>query len=590
MGQLLRGHQGATPGGPATSGTDATAIPSVLTATRKGATGKAGVARGIDHYGGLPAFAVLQHAAQTLPHHPALRYGDLSWTYGELDHDATRGAAMLQRLGVRPGDRVGILLPNVPEYIIAANAIWRAGAVAIAISPLMVADEVRKLLDTTDCRHVICLDMLSHLVGGNGSDVRSLLVSIRKHLPALHQLGYLWARHSRTGCWTLPTSERSRWFWDEINQTTRNWQPISIDPVTDPAYIIPTGGTTGTPKAVTLSHRGMVANAWQQYEWTQRSYGQETMLAVLPFFHSYGMSATVMAGAAMGATLVLHHRFNPRKTIQLLQHHRPSVFHAVPAMLDAMNRRLRTHPAKIEGLRWVISGGAPLDAAIGGEFAEHTGALVVEGYGLSEASPVTHVGHLFREPQYGTIGLPLPQTRCRVVDDSGTDLGEEEIGELLVRGPQMMLGYWNDRAGTRQVLRDGWLHTGDLAVRDARGVYRIVGRKKDLIITSGFNVYPTEVEAAICELDEVADAAVVGQPCPRRGEVVKAFIVLKPGAKWDEQRLREHCAHLLSKYKRPRTFQRCVGDLPRNFLGKVIRRQLREPSAGTRETAAQESQ
>ncbi len=254
-----------------------------------------------------------------------------------------------------------------------------------------------------------------------------------------------------------------------------------------------------------------------------------------------------------------------------------------------MNQRLRTHPAKIEGLRWVISGGAPLDEAIGSEFATHTGAFVVEGYGLSEASPVTHVGHLFREPQYGTIGLPLPETKCRIVDELGADVGSEQVGELLIRGPQVMLGYWNDGEGTRQVLRDGWLHTGDLALRNDRGVYRIVGRKKDLIITSGFNVYPTEVEAALCELEEVADSAVVGQPCPRRGEIVKAFIVLKPGVKWDEQRLREHCDESLSKYKRPRIFERCVGDLPRNFLGKVIRRKLRDVSPDTSEPVTQES-
>ena len=543
---------------------------------------------GIAHLRGIPAFALLQHAAQMLPAREAIRYGDQSWTYEKLNHDAKRCAAMLQRIGVRPGDRVGILLPNVPEYIIAANAIWRAGGVAVAISPLMVTEEVCQLLRATNCRYVVCLDMLSHLIDCNRvagtagcPPVQSLLVSIRKHLPALHQLGYLSARHRRTGCWTLPTTDRCRWFWDEINQTTRNWQPISIDPANDPAYIIPTGGTTGSPKAVMLSHQGMVANAWQQYEWTGRSFGKEKILAVLPFFHSYGMSATVMAGAAMGATLVLHHRFNTRQTIRLIQQHRPSVFHAVPAMLVAMNARLRSHAAKIEGLRWVISGGAPLDESVGSEFARLTGALVVEGYGLTEASPVTHVGHLFREPHYGTIGMPLPMTQCRIVDvdDPTKILAGGEVGELIVRGPQLMLGYWNDPAATAEVIRHGWLHTGDLAIREEDGNFRIVGRKKDLIITSGFNVYPREVEASLCDAEGVLDAAVVGQADPRRGEVVKAFIVLKPGAQWDERKLREHCERTLSKYKRPRIFERCTGDLPRNFLGKVIRRHLREPDA-----------
>ena len=537
--------------------------------------------RGLSSYRDMPAFGVLQHAAEQIPDRKAAIYGDLKWSYAELNRDAIRAAAMLQRLGVRHGDRVGLLLPNVPEYIIAANAIWRAGGIAIAISPLMVADEVQALLKKTNCRLVVCLDMLSHLVDDK-SDVRSLMVSIRQHLPSLHQLGYLWARRSRTGSWTLPTTDRCLWFWAEISKTDRSWQPISIAPASDPAYILPTGGTTGSPKAVMLSHTNMVANAWQQYQWTRGSFGTETMMAVLPFFHSYGMSATIMGGAAMGATLVLHHRFNTRQVIRLMEKHKPSVFHAVPAMLVAMNERFRSHPSKIEGLRWVISGGAPLEESIGSEFAGYTGALVVEGYGLSEASPVTHVGPLFQEPCYGTIGLPLPETDCRIVDagEGESDVDDGEVGELIVRGPQVMLGYWNDPRASREAIRNGWLHTGDLAVKDADGFYRIVGRKKDLIITSGFNVYPSEVEEVLREAEGVLDAAVVGQADSTRGEIVKAFIVLKPGAKWNEAKLQNHCAMHLSKYKQPRIFERCVGDLPRNFLGKVIRRELREPTAG----------
>ena len=334
----------------------------------------------------------------------------------------------------------------------------------------------------------------------------------------------------------------------------------------------------------------MVANAWQQYQWTDQSFGRETMLAVLPFFHSYGMSATIMGGAAMGATLVLHHRFAVRPVIRLMERHRPTVFHAVPAMLVALNERFRVHGPNIEGLRWVISGGAPLDGGVASEFARHTGALVVEGYGLSEASPVTHVGHLFSDPRYATIGLPLPETKCRIVgsrdevtvnhdngavSDSLVDLPDGEVGELIIRGPQVMLGYWNSEASS-EAIKEGWLHTGDLAVREKDGYFTIVGRKKDLIITSGFNVYPGEVEEILREAKGVHDAAVIGWHDNHRGEVVKAFIVLKPGAEWDEQSLHAHCARHLSKYKRPRIYECCNDDLPRNFLGKVVRRKLRE--------------
>lgn len=542
---------------------------------------------GLARYEGVSAFEVLERTAALLPTRKALCYGDHCWLYSSLDRDARRCAAVLQRLGVKPGNRVGILLPNVPEFVIAANGIWRAGGVVVAINPMMVADEVERLLKNTGCDLVVCLDLLSHLVSRADTDPQTLLVSIREHLPALQQLGYLWKRHSQTGQWTLPTTDRCRWFWDEFEQTTNDYEPVVIDPVHDAAYILPTGGTTGSPKAVTLSHQNMVANAWQQFEWTHRSFGVERMLAVLPFFHSYGMSATVMGGMMMGASLILHHRFNVAHVIRMIEQHRPTVFHAVPAMLVAMNERLRQYPADLKSLRWVISGGAPLEAAVGTEFAAHSGALVVEGFGLSEASPVTHVGDLFSEPRYGCIGLPLPETKCRLVEvqDGVSDVSGGEVGELLIQGPQVMLGYWNDAAGSAEAIRNGWLHTGDLATLEPDGYYRIVGRKKDLIITSGFNVYPSEVESTLRDHDDVLDAAVVGQPDVQRGEIVKAFIVLRPGAVWDESRLREYCEHHLSKYKRPRIYVQSAGDLPRNFLGKVIRRELRQRATATTEAA-----
>ena len=534
---------------------------------------------GLEHYRGIPAFGILQHASEVVPQREAIRYGEDVWSYQQLNDDSIRCAAMLQSQGIRPGDRVAILLPNVPEFVIAANGIWRAGGVVVALSPLMVEDEVDVLLKTTNCKHVICLDILSHLIRSSDQQVKSTwLVSIRKHLSAHRQLGYLWMRHSRTGHWSIRNDERCRRFWDAMQETNRRWQPISIAPATDPAYILPTGGTTGHPKAVTLSHQNMVANAWQQFERTGRSFATESMLAVLPFFHSYGVSAIMMSGAMMGASLILQHRFNTRQVIRLIQKHRPSVMHAVPAMLVALNERLRTHPVDLSSIKWVISGGAPLEESVAREFAGHSGAVIVEGFGLSEASPVTHVGDLFGAARYGTIGLPLPETACRIVDaENGREaIPDGEVGELILRGPQVMLGYWNDSAATNQTLRDGWLFTGDLATRSSDGYFQIVGRKKDLIITSGFNVYPVEVEDALRDADGVQDVAVVGVPDPRRGERVKAFVVMQPGREWNEDALREYCARTLAAHKRPRVFEHCVGDLPRNFLGKVIRRHLRE--------------
>lgn len=534
----------------------------------------------IEHYRDLPAFELVRHAAEVIPHHVAVIDGERSWTYEEINFDIVRCAAMFQAYHVQKGDRVGLLLPNVPEFIVAANAIWRAGAVAVALSPLMAAEEIDQLVDQTDCKVIVTLDMLAHLLSPCQTKLRhTFYVSIREHLPAFQQIGYLWMRQQRLGMWSLPSNQAHRWLRDEIAATQREWQPVPIDPRTDPAYILPTGGTTGVPKAVTLSHENMVANAWQQLMSTRGRFAQDTMLAVLPFFHSYGMSAMVMGGAAMGATLVLHHRFNVRQVISLMVKHRPTVLHAVPAMLAALNERFQKYPVDLGSLNWVISGGAPLDADIAETFAAHCGGLVVEGFGLSEASPVTHVGNLFDNACYGTIGLPLPETQCRIVDEHGglEDLGCGVVGELIVRGPQVMLGYWRDPDRTDAAIEDGWLHTGDLATRDPSGRYTIVGRMKDLIITSGFNVYPVEVEAALQTADGVAEVAVIGQPDEQRGEIVKAIVVLKPGAHWDEEALREHGRLHLSKHKQPRIYEQSIGELPKNFLGKVIRRKLREP-------------
>lgn len=528
-------------------------------------------------YPDYPAFGLLDRAARLLPTHTACRYYEQSWSYSALACHSRRAATLFRRAGVQPGDRVGILLPNVPEYILAVNAVWYCGGVVVAISPLMVESEVSHLLHATDCRFVIALDMLAHLLIGSQTE-RVLLVSLRSHLPGYQQIGYFLSRWKSTGHWLLPPTDRVGWFWKELESCEPAAIAPAIDPAHDPAYILPTGGTTGEPKSVTLSHRNLVANAWQQAHWAGATMGQEKMLAVLPFFHSYGLSATLLGGTALGAELILHHRFEAKRAIALIQKHRPTVFHAVPAMLSAMNRRLRGRETKLASLRWVLSGGAPLSAEVGHEFATHTGALVVEGYGLSEASPVTHSGPLDERAKFGTIGLPLPDTTCRIVDvETQTHpVLPGDTGELIVRGPQVMLGYWNDPVATAVALRGGWLHTGDLARQDADGFYQIVERIKDLIITSGFNVFPREVERVLCECPGVRDAAVIGVPDPQRGEVVKAVVVMKEGVRWDANQLNRYCHTHLSAHKRPRIFEQAVGDLPRNFLGKLVRRRLRD--------------
>ena len=529
-------------------------------------------------YPSIAAWGLLKSASDDFPGRVACHHYEHALTYRQMWEDSCRAAAVLKDLGVRPGDRVGLLLPNVPEYIVALHGVWLAGGVAVAVSPLMVAEEVSRLLAATECRVVVSLDMLAPLLEGDYRPDQTLLVTLCDRLPGLLGLGCVLKRRHDTGRWWYKESPQLRWLSREMAKRTPDIAPVLVSPADTPAYILPTGGTTGTPKAVVLSHRNLVANAWQQFHWAGTRRGEDTFIAVLPFFHSFGLSACVLTGMAMAATLVLHHRFNARRVLDLIEKHRPTFLHAVPAMLAALNERLRDKPSDLSSIRWCISGGAPLSRAVAQEFEAHCGASVVEGFGLSEAGPVTHVGPLDGTNRLGTIGLPLPDTDVRIVDvETGSrTLPHGQVGEMIIRGPQVMLGYWNNPEETARVLRDGWLFTGDLATCDEDGFFHIVDRKKDLVITSGFNVYPGEVEQVLRRHPDVADAVVVGVPDPQRGEIVKAFLVLNNGRPMDRKSLIRFCRQHLAAHRRPRIFEAVTGDLPRNFLGKVLRREMRD--------------
>jgi long-chain acyl-CoA synthetase len=523
---------------------------------------------------------LLEQAAARYPDRVACRYYAQELTYCELLAQARKFKGVLIGQGVKPGDRVAVLLPNLPEYLVALFGGWMAGAIVVALSPLMVEDEVVRFLKATDCRVVVTLDLLSPLLGDRKQWPGLVLLStLSTRLSRLERFGYAWVRLKRIGLHQACNGTTVREFQKTIDEAEENSDTIAID-INSPAYILPTGGTTGTPKAVVLAHRNLMANAMQVSRWSLGLPGRETILAVLPFFHSYGLSTCVMTGLAFGATLVLHHRFRPTSVVRLIERHRPTLFPCVPAMLAALNSRvLRKKKHDLSSLKSCISGGAPLPLSVAEEFTQHTGCTVVEGYGLSEASPVTHAGPLDGSAVPGSIGFPVPDTEARIVDAAtGTEtLPYGEVGELVVRGPQVMLGYWNNPAETARVLRDGWLYTGDLATCDERGVFRIVDRKKDLIITSGFNVYPADVEAILRTCPGVQDVAIVGQPDNDVGEIVKAIVVVEAGKKFNRREFDAFAHRKLSASQRPKIVETRTTDLPRNFLGKVLRRELRQP-------------
>jgi long-chain acyl-CoA synthetase len=529
-------------------------------------------------YPAIPAFGLLEHSAAEFPDRTACIHLDHQTTYRQLRDSARRTAHRLTQLGVRPGDRVGILLPNVPEFLAVINGVWMAGASAVAISPLCVAEEISALIAATDCRVVIALDVLAPLVwGGTHQPEITILTSLKSRLSGWKKLAYTFESLRRRLFAARGRKGQVSWFDQEIAGADPGFEPIRPQSLESPAFLLATGGTTGRPKVVALSHRNLIANATQIHAWAGTQMGHDSVLAVVPFFHSYGLSTCALAGVSMAATIIMHHRFVPEVVVRLIERYEPTVLPVVPAMLVALNDLLKTRSVR-RGLRYCISGGAPLGQQIATEFASHTGATVVEGFGLSEAGPVTHTGPLDGTSRPGTIGLPVPDTDARIVDpeDGVRDVPRGQIGELIVRGPQVMLGYWNDPDATARAIRDGWLYTGDLAIEDEDGFFRIVDRKKDLIITSGFNVYPSEVEPVLRGFPGVADVAVIGVPNRERGEIVKAVIATKPGQDIELRDLWIYCDKHLAKHKRPRVIEITGGELPRNFLGKVARRQLRE--------------
>lgn len=529
-------------------------------------------------YPNVPLSALLQRAARLHPEHPVCTLYGKATTYREMDDQSRRLARSLIELGARPGQHVGLLMPNTPEYLTALQAVWLTGATALQLSPLMVAEEIGHWLEATGCRTVITLDLLEPAVTAslhNGQLQHVVLTSLVRRMAMWQGLLYRIVRLRRNGYLRMP-DDANRHRFENLLQAEPLDTAVAVNPAEDVAVLAPTGGTTASPKAVMLTHRNLVANAMQLRHWLGGDDATMSALAVLPFFHSYGLSVSLLATWAASGTMHLYPRFETRAVLSLIESAKPSLIPAVPAMLAAINKQLAGRKVDFSFVRAVLSGASALASDVREEF-EKTGIQeLVEGYGLTEASPVTHVNLPGAGNRPGTIGRALPDTEARLINpDTGKEVAEGEVGELLVRGPQVMKGYFNNPLATEEVLRDGWLHTGDMARRDGEGYFTIVDRKRDIIKTSGFLVFPAEVEEVLRGHPDVAEAAVIGVPDRERGEVVKAMVVPRSGQKVEVAALQEYCKLHLGKHKRPRDVE-VVTELPRNFLGKVLRRKLRD--------------
>ncbi|MEK6851636.1 MAG: long-chain fatty acid--CoA ligase, partial [Candidatus Thermoplasmatota archaeon] len=531
---------------------------------------------------------ILRDTARELPDHTATVFYGAKLTYRELDEKADRFASGLRGIGVKRGDRVGLILPNSPMYLIAFFGALRAGATVVQTNLLYKARELEELYADAGATVVVTLDLfLPNLLKAKPkTPIKHVVVADAKDfLPGL--LGALYPIKKKKdlkkeGHWPLVVP-REPWvsrFTDLLASTPEPGKEPAVDPANDVAVLQYTGGTTGTPKGAMLTHGSLIANVYQGMSWIPGSKpGAETMLAALPMFHVFGLTVAMLIPVKLGATIVLHP--NPREIgsiLKLITKHRPTLFPGVPTMYIGLLKHPRLAKANLRGIRACLSGAAPLPMEVRRQFEKLTGGKLVEGYGLTEASPITHANPLTDDGLVKEcIGIPLPDTDAKVVDqETGTrEMPMGEPGELILKGPQVMKGYWGKRDETAKVLKDGWLYTGDIAKIDEDGYFHIVERKKDMIIASGYNVYPREVEEVLFQHAAVEEAAVIGVPDAYRGETVKAFVVLKTGSTATDQEVIAFCKERLAAFKVPKAIE-FRKELPKSLVGKVLRRTLRD--------------
>lgn len=525
---------------------------------------------------------LLTHSAARHPECAAIHFYGRAIRYRELECLVNRFARALLDLQVKKGEVVGLMLPNLPQTVIGYYGSLRAGAVLTPINPLYVENEIERQVTDSGCRTILALDLFYPRVQpllGRTCLRRVILTGVTEYLPWLKRFLYPLKAGRRGGLRGLPygpTVHRMRDLL--VGQNTLPPVPVSQD---DLALLQYTGGTTGIPKGVALTHRNLVSNTWQCRCWMPSlREGEEVFLAVLPFFHVYGMSACQNLAIAAGGSLVLLPRFQVTEVLGAITRERVTVFPGIPAMYSAINNHQHLQRYDLRSIRLCISGAGPLPPSVQERFETLTGARLVEGYGLTEAGPVTHVNPVNAasgERPRQSIGLPLPDTEAKIVDvETGLrELSPGEVGELAVRGPQVMRGYWRREEETRQVLRNGWLLTGDLARMDEEGFFYIADRKKDMIKSGGENVYPREVEEVLLQHPKVVDAVVVGLPQSLRGELIKAYVVLKDGQRATAPEILEHCRTYLAKFKVPKRVE-FRKDLPKTLVGKVLRRVLVE--------------
>jgi len=521
---------------------------------------------------------ILERTAGRFPDRMALLFEGNRVSYLRLNEMVSRFAACLHAFGVQKGDRVAILLPNLIPCVVSYFAALKIGAIAVMNNPLYSDRELEYQLTDSGASILITLDLLANRMIDLRPKTpidRIVYTGIGDYLPSVKKILFkVFGRLKKLSAGVKPADAVYRWKTLIESAPAISGAELEFD---DTALCQYTGGTTGTPKGAMLSHGNLSRQVQQIASWLPSFRpGGETMLGAIPFFHAFGLSTTLNLSVYMGWGTILAPKPKTKALLSAIRRYHPSFLPLVPSMYIGILNHPDIERTDLKSVSGCFSGSAQLPREVIRDFEDKTGSVILEGYGLTEASPVTHINPFGGRRKAGSVGLPIPDTRCRIVDlgNGERDVAVGESGELLIQGPQVMKGYWRRPDETDAVLKGGWLRTGDIAVMDEEGYFYIVDRKKDLVISGGLNIYPREVEEVFYLHPKVQEACCIGVPHPRWGEAVKIYVVLKEGETAGQEELLEFCRPLLAKYKRPQEIEFCKS-LPKNSLGKIVRRDLK---------------
>jgi long-chain acyl-CoA synthetase len=530
-------------------------------------------------YPEIPVYALLDESAEKHPDATALIFQDRRITYRELKEEVDRFATALQKMGVARKDKVALFLPNIPQFVISYYGALKAGAIVTAISPLYKEREAAHQIHDSGAETLVVLDLLYPAVEkvmGELGLKRTIVTGVKDYMPTVKRI--LGSLLGKVPSYNVEMGADMHHFLDLIKGYPPSPEPVEVDAKEDLALLQYTGGTTGIPKGAMLTHYNLVSNALMCNAWLDAQEGEEVQINVLPLYHIFGMTVTMNNAIASAGSMVLLPRFDAKDVLSSIQKYGATIFGGVPTLYAALINTPEISSYDLSSIKFCISGASPLPPEVQKKFMELTGGILVEGYGLTEASPVTHANPLdptLETVKIGSIGFAWPDTEAGIMGkETGELLPYGDIGELVIKGPQVMKGYWNMQEETDAVLKGGWLYTGDIARMDEEGYFYIVDREKDLIKFRGYSVYPREIEDVLYEHPAVKVAAVVGMPDDVSGEIPKAFLVLKEGAEATEEEMIEFVRERIAPYKRIREVE-FRDELPMTLVGKVLKKDLR---------------